>query len=1172
MLQVHAYDWCEKTVDDDDQTVIMAWTLDVHSKPHLLKINKFPVFCYIELPLLIKNKVFDWSLYQAERLMTHLRKEVKLQYEKIELAKRGKLYYHWGDRKFPFIRVFFNNIKEMKQCYYKLEKNVKTPWGLLQLSVLETDIPVTRKLLSYKNIPYSGWFTCHCSPVEDKISSIDEYDVDWDTMEPVNNNTLSFPTLLSWDIECYSSNKLAMPDPYQHPDVAYMISAIYKRYKSMDVKRFGIIYGDCDHIPEDKLENCIIIKTSSEYDMVKAFAEVIQQTDPEILIGYNIIGFDYPYLNHRIKRQMEQWPVMGRIIGEIATMSSTPWKSKAYSKQTCNVLRMSGRISIDLLPYIQSDYNFESYTLNYVAKHFINKEKYDVSAQEMFRIYEELQVAIATGNNLNAAKAAMTEVMAYCIRDAELVIELMEHLDVWTGLVVTSNIVGVTISDLLTKGQSFRCVSQLYHMAVKKQIVLNTRPSTFSKYKGGAVQKPIPGIYNNIICLDFKSLYPSIIQAYNMCFTTLIHPDHYHLIKDCYTITFNQDGVDYVFKFSKTPGLVPTLVKNLVAERNIVRGQQKLEKNPQQWMVLEKRQLQLKVAANSFYGFLGMKNGKINCMEAAMCITAKGRELIGYVGQYLNEKYQAKLVYGDSVSADTPILCQLDGKIFYRSIDRLPYIGNITYCHGNKEYFLPVNGLKVWSDQGFTDIKRIIRHHTNKKMYRVVTDIGIVDVTEDHSLLKPDGSIVKPTEVNIGTELLHCNLPVIGGTVHQPEAYTMGLYGDKIPDEVYQYDIESRRQFYLGHRAAGNIKGKMLSAGIYLLVTSLLTTDHIGNNKIIDIKELPITEDYVYDLETENHHFAAGVGRLVVHNTDSVMVDMNIKDATQCQYWGERLSQEISGVKKGQKKPASDELHEEDVPGLFPPPLEMEFEKAMRLYCIKPKMYAAFLINKRGEFIKKTLKDNKGQVIKVFDENEMLIKGIPLVRRDRTAFLKNLYKQILMMIMLDQPFKHAVELLFTQVNLLITGQVSYDLLKSSRKLGANYKSASNFMKKFSDGLKEEGKMINPGDRLEFLVIKKEVKLIGEKMVLVTDYVDSLNKPNPYEIDYLHYLDKLEILDKQLFSIGFKEVKLLDVSYKPSKRESVISLDRLTKILYKMVINHYNMDQFKTDLLKQIDLL
>ena len=122
-------------------------------------------------------------------------------------------------------------------------------------------------------------------------------------------------------------------------------------------------------------------------------------------------------------------------------------------------------------------------------------------------------------------------------------------------------------------------------------------------------------------------------------------------------------------------------------------------------------------------------------------------------------------------------------------------------------------------------------------------------MTSDHSLLDEHAEKIKPTDVTIGTVLLHTDLP--------KEQLTLSNNKNVKEAEKYYYN------------------------------------NKIGN-KIINITNLGSTSEYVYDLETENHHFSAGVGRMIVHNTDSVMVDLKITDSKQCQYWGEKLSQEIS--------------------------------------------------------------------------------------------------------------------------------------------------------------------------------------------------------------------------------------------------------------------------------------
>src|SRR5690606_11893525 len=127
-----------------------------------------------------------------------------------------------------------------------------------------------------------------------RVSKLErEYIVQWDTMNPIDmeecKNWNTKPGLLAFDIECYSNNHRAMPDKYNALHVAYMISCIYQRYKENKTrKRYGIIIGDCEEIPKERLENCEIIKVNSEYEMVEAFGRVVNETDPEILLGYNI--------------------------------------------------------------------------------------------------------------------------------------------------------------------------------------------------------------------------------------------------------------------------------------------------------------------------------------------------------------------------------------------------------------------------------------------------------------------------------------------------------------------------------------------------------------------------------------------------------------------------------------------------------------------------------------------------------------------------------------------------------------------------------------------------------------------------------------------------------------------------------------------------------------------
>jgi hypothetical protein len=289
----------------------------------------------------------------------------------------------------------------------------------------------------------------------------------------------------------------------------------------------------------------------------------------------------------------------------------------------------------------------------------------------------------------------------------------------------------------------------------------------------------------------------------------------------------------------------------------------------------------------------------------------------------------------------------------------------------------------------------------------------------------------------------------------------------------------------------------------------------------------------------------------------------HIKNAEECNYWGVRLAQEISGIKPGEID-CDDVLWPEGRPGLFPPPLTIEFEKAMRLLCIKKKKYAALLIGKKGNFKTEDITDKHGNVIG--NRLMMLLKGIILARRDNCQFLRETYTKILDMIMNKGKLDEAINVLVDSIQNLLDGRIPYDKLVSIRGLGANYKSDSFFMNVFSNELRKAGKIVNPGDRLDFVIVEDPTAtLLGHKMRLTEQYLESLNSPNPERLDYNYYIEKALMNPiNQLFEVGFKDEiqQLKHVSYRPSNRHKTIYLDRPVQIILKLRERGYDLSVFK----------
>jgi len=180
--------------------------------------------------------------------------------------------------------------------------------------------------------------------------------------------------------------------------------------------------------------------------------------------------------------------------------------------------------------------------------------------------------------------------------------------------------------------------------------------------------------------------------------------------------------------------------------------------------VLDGLQLAYKVTANSLYGQCGAKTSQIYMKEIAACTTATGRKMILKAKKFIEDNYaDAEVVYGDSVTGDTPLLLKFpDGTVDIVTIETLankewiPYEGFKLYDNtltGKEQTFVDA---QVWTNGEWTTIKRVIRHFTKKRLYRVATFRGSVDVTEDHSLVDIEGNEVKPTDCIVGeSHLLH---------------------------------------------------------------------------------------------------------------------------------------------------------------------------------------------------------------------------------------------------------------------------------------------------------------------------------------------------------------------------------------------------------------------------------
>ena len=317
---------------------------------------------------------------------------------------------------------------------------------------------------------------------------------------------------------------------------------------------------------------------------------------------------------------------------------------------------------------------------------------------------------------------------------------------------------------------------------------------------------------------------------------------------DLHIIEIKEDVIHYFVKAHIKIGTLAKLLREFLDSRKQKKNQMKTETDPVLKANLDAEQLALKIIANSGYGFLGASDGKMPLPEGAESVTSLGRMLITMVVDEL-KKLDAIIVYGDSVVKDTPILvrCSLSGKIEIKTIETLgkewkdysafkPWVNKEKQQDDNVDY-------EVWTDKGWAKIKRVIRHFTDKKIYEVLTQKGYVRVTEDHSLLDENAKEITPNNLKIGKKLLH-SYPIQGSNIDQNIAY------------YFDNQLEASKKYYELTSQGYSIKIDTVYSGIITL--------KIGNgtNEVRKIREIGRCDDFVYDLETENGHFQAGVGEL----------------------------------------------------------------------------------------------------------------------------------------------------------------------------------------------------------------------------------------------------------------------------------------------------------------------
>lgn len=378
----------------------------------------------------------------------------------------------------------------------------------------------------------------------------------------------------------------------------------------------------------------------NEKELLEKFVGIVNEKDPDILLGFNSDMFDFQI----IQKRADELKVN-------LTLSRDLSKLKFARRARVSTARLKGRIHVDLFEFISNilspQLQTEVLTLDSISSELLGDNKIEIE-------YEEILEDWRKGKDLG-------KLAEYCLKDSELTLRLGEFI--LPQIYQLAKLSGQLLFDSVRMTYSQLVEWYLSRKAFAMDIIIPNQPKwdeiqkrrEYSPYVGGFVKEPIGGLHEEIAVMDFRSLYPSIIASFNISPETL---NCACCRKDGYEVPER----DYWF-CKKEKGFVSTVIKELIERRaNIKNGMEKMKKYSEEYNRHNNEQFAVKTVANATYGYFGFAGSKWYCRECADSSAAFGRF---YIKKVISEaeKEGFTVIYADTDSMFVKIEGNLKKKV-----------------------------------------------------------------------------------------------------------------------------------------------------------------------------------------------------------------------------------------------------------------------------------------------------------------------------------------------------------------------------------------------------------------------------------------------------------------------------------------------------------------------------
>lgn len=617
-------------------------------------------------------------------------------------------------------------------------------------------------------------------------------------------------------------------------------------------------------------------KRDSERQNIRTFFKIIDALKPDIITGYNSEAFDWKFLFDRCERLSIPIEDIAITLSPNSKIKRKPSMLKLGNEQEAfDQTYMFGYNIIDIghsvrrAQAINSD--IKSWGLKYITKYsnIAKSNRVYVPGDKINTTWLDKDNKYAF-NDTNGDWYKISDRMplkeGYVVTDGSYIVERYLLDDLWEteqidiifnqAAFLISKLLPTTYSRSTTMGTASQWKLIMAAWSYENGLAI---PETEKKrdFTGGLSRLLEVGYARNVVKLDYAALYPKNQLTHDI-FPDL---DISGVMKGL--LTYIVDTRDkFKFLTGEHKGIAKDLSKKIeegkdsLSKEDLEKLNKKLKKNKALANIYDKKQLPLKILANSWFGAYGAPYifnwGDSDCAEETTC---RGRQYLRLMVKHFSEKYGFKPLVGDSVTYDTPVYIKYDnGDVDVKPICDL-FNENSDFIDPEKLRDFEQKPYEVLTVNGWKKINYVFRHGTNKEIHRVITKDRLVQVTEDHSLFQ-NKQQVKPSILKRGDKIDVYNEDILNNDLSDISLDKAWLMGFFLGDGSAIYG--PRKQYYKSKKT-GNINTNKGTRGDWKISNT--------NLKFLEKLKDIVESEFFVKAEIKNHLKSSGVYNLVVSHS-----------------------------------------------------------------------------------------------------------------------------------------------------------------------------------------------------------------------------------------------------------------------------------------------------------------